>query len=98
MVRRSLILLGIGIALLLISPASAQACAGGKSRQAAMWYSILHPGLGEYYLQDWGHWSSAPQQKFWYGFIPGYGWPGYLQVKSSVDAYDCQTNDDLSFD
>ena len=95
--RLALIILGIAVALLLASPASAGSCAGGRSNQAAMWYSIAHPGLGEYYLQGWGHWSRAPQQKFWYGWIPGFGWPGYLQVKSAIDAYDCKTNDELAF-
>jgi hypothetical protein len=38
-----------------------------------------------------------PQKKFWLGFIPLYGWPGYLQVKSADDAFNCRTNDDLSY-
>jgi hypothetical protein len=38
-----------------------------------------------------------PPKKFWLGFIPGYGWPGYLQVKSAIDASQCKTNDDLTF-
>ena len=36
-----------------------------------------------------------PQKKFWLGFIPFYGWPGYLQVKSAIDAANCRTNDDI---
>ena len=63
----------------------------------AMWLSIAHPGLGEYYLKGWGHFSTCPQKKFWLGFIPLYGWPGYLQVKSAIDARNGRTNDDLTF-
>jgi len=83
---------------LLAGPASAESrCNNGRSRQAAMWFSIAHPGLGEYYLKGWGAFSKAPQKKFWLGFIPLYGWPGYLQVKSADDAYHCRTNDDLTY-
>jgi hypothetical protein len=72
-------------------------CPNGKSTDAAMWYSILHPGLGEWYLNGWGSMNAhAPQKKFWLGFIPLYGWPGYLQVKSAIDAKNCRTNDELS--
>jgi hypothetical protein len=71
-------------------------CANGRSKSAAMWYSIAHPGLGEWYLNDWGYFNdNAPQRKFWLGFIPFYGWPGYLQWKSATDARHCRTNDDL---
>jgi len=63
-----------------------------------MWLSILHPGLGEYHLKGYGPWKKMPQRKFWLGFIPGYGWPGYLQVKSAIDASNCRTNDDLNFE
>ena len=73
-------------------------CRGGKHRDAAMWLSIAHPGLGEYYLRGYGNfWDHAPQKKFWLGFIPIYGWPGYLQVKSAIDSHHCRTNDDLAF-
>ena len=73
------------------------ACSNGRSTDAAMWYSILHPGLGEWYLNGWGSMNAnAPQKKFWLGFIPLYGWPGYLQVKSAIDAKNCRTNDELS--
>ena len=73
------------------------ACANGRSTDAAMWYSIAHPGLGEWYLNGWGSMNAnAPQKKFWLGFIPLYGWPGYLQVKSAIDAKNCRTNDELS--
>jgi hypothetical protein len=72
-------------------------CANGRSTDAAMWYSIAHPGLGEWYLNGWGSMNAnAPQKKFWLGFIPLYGWPGYLQVKSAIDAKNCRTNDELS--
>jgi hypothetical protein len=55
------------------------------------------PGLGEWSSRDWGSFNAnAPQKKFWLGFIPVYGWPGYLQVKSAIDARHCRTNDDLS--
>ena len=70
-------------------------CAGGRGAQSAMWFSILHPGLGEYYLKGWGPFPNAPQKKFWLGFIPFYGWPGYLQVKSATDASNCRTNDEI---
>jgi len=61
----------------------------------AMWLSIAHPGLGEYYLKGWGPFEKCPQKKFWLGLIPIYGWPGYLQVKSAIDARHGRTNDDL---
>jgi hypothetical protein len=77
--------------------ASAAECSNGKSTDAAMWYSVLHPGVGEWYLNGFGSFNAnAPQKKFWLGFIPGYGWPGYLQVKSAIDVKHCRTNDDLS--
>jgi hypothetical protein len=76
---------------------SAAHCSNGKSTDAAMWYSVLHPGVGEWYLNGFGSFNAnAPQKKFWLGFIPGYGWPGYLQVKSAIDSKNCRTNDDLS--
>jgi hypothetical protein len=88
-------------ALLLATAQSAAAqerCANKKSPMNAMWLSIAHPGLGEYYLKGWGSFNrNCPQKKFWLGFIPFYGWPGYLQVKSAIDARHCRTNDDLRF-
>lgn len=72
-------------------------CHNGRSPVGAMWLSIAHPGLGEYHLKGWGPWHNMPPKKFWLGFIPGYGWPGYLQVKSAIDAKNCRTNDDLTF-
>ena len=107
---RSLILC-LTAAALLAAPATSQAagghrhhdgrsrgsCSNGKSTDAAMWYSVLHPGVGEWYLNGFGSFNAnAPQKKFWLGFIPGYGWPGYLQVKSAIDSKNCRTNDDLS--
>ena len=97
------ILIALSISALLLAPAASLAkntsarCSNGKSTDAAMWYSILHPGVGEWYINGFGSFNAnAPQKKFWLGFIPGYGWPGYLQVKSAVDARHCRTNDDLS--
>ena len=86
-------------ALLVASPSHARTnrCKNGRTNQGAMWLSIAHPGLGEYKLKGWGPWSNMPTKKFWFGFIPGYGWPGYLQVKSAIDASRCETNDDLTF-
>jgi hypothetical protein len=66
-------------------------------RRAAMWLSIAHPGLGEYYNRGWGFFfDNCPQKKFWLGLIPIYGWPGYLQVLSAVDAYHGRTSDNLT--
>jgi len=80
------------------SSAQAQAEAeGGRSTYNAMWLSIAHPGLGEYYLKGWGSFEKCPPKKFWLGLIPLYGWPGYLQVKSAIDARNGRTNDDLTF-
>ena len=76
------------------SPAAAADCPDGRSSDAAMWLSIVHPGLGEWHLKGWGDFNkNAPPKKFWLGFIPGYGWPGYLQYVSAVDAKNCKTND-----
>lgn len=94
--RRLLFL--VSLVSLSASPASAHdRCASGRSSSGAMWLSIAHPGLGEYMLNGWGPWSNVSEKKFWLGFIPGYGWPGYLQVKSAIDASQCKTNDDLTF-
>lgn len=78
-------------------PATAQGDEGrsGRSTYNAMWLSIAHPGLGEWYLKGWGSFERCPQKKFWLGLIPIYGWPGYLQVKSAIDARHGLTNDDL---
>jgi len=93
--QRGAILIALAIALFAASPARADACSAGRNGQTAMWYSILHPGVGEYYLKGWGPFPKMPQKKFWLGFIPFYGWPGYLQVKSAIDAANCRTNDDI---
>ena len=96
------IVVSLGVCALLLAPAASFAkgshgCANGKSTDAAMWYSLLHPGVGEWYLKGFGSFNAhAPQKKFWLGFIPVYGWPGYLQVKSADDARHCRTNDDLT--
>ena len=85
--------------LVLAAPASAaerRRCPNDRSPEGATWLSIAHPGLGEWYLKGWGpFFDNAPQKKFWLGFIPFYGWPGYLQVKSAIDAANCRTNDDI---
>jgi hypothetical protein len=103
MIRHFTVCLVIGA--LFFAPAAALAqepsgdsgrCANGRSKNAAMWLSIAHPGLGEWFLNGWGYFNdNAPQRKFWLGFIPFYGWPGYLQVKSAIDAKNCRTNDDI---
>lgn len=91
-----------GIALLLAvalvvagAPAQARICEDGQSSNGPMWLSILHPGLGEWALKGWGPFENAPQRKFWLGFIPGFGWPGYLQVKSAIDVANCRTHDEI---
>jgi hypothetical protein len=81
------------LAALTASPALAERCKNGKSADGAMWFSILHPGVGEYFLKDWGSFRKMPPKKFWLGFIPFFGWPGYLQVVSAIDARNCRTND-----
>src|SRR5262250_3221025 len=68
----------------------------GERRKAA-WMSVGHPGLGEYYNAGWGDFfETCPQKKFWLGLIPLYGWPGYLQVLSAIDAYHGRTSDNLT--
>jgi len=59
--------------------------APGRNPAGAMWLSIAHPALGELYNAGWG-WSKVNEKKFWMGFIPFYGWPGYLQVRSAIEA------------
>jgi len=68
----------------------------GEARKAA-WLSVAHPGLGEYYNAGWGDFfERCPQKKFWLGLIPIYGWPGYLQIRSAIDAYHGCTSDNLT--
>lgn len=96
-------LAAIAAALLLAAPlpllaqetsAETGRCPNGRSYRGAMWLSIAHPGLGEWHLNGWGSMArNAPQKKFWLGFIPFYGWPGYLQVISAIDAANCRTED-----
>lgn len=83
----------LALAALVAAPAQAATCKNGRSGTTAMWFSILHPGLGEYYLKGWGPFDNMPPMKFFLGFIPFYGWPGYLQVVSAIDAANCRTND-----
>jgi hypothetical protein len=86
------------LTLFVAAPAArAEKMCDGRSAQGAMWWSILHPGVGEWYLKGFGPLRKAPQKKFWLGFIPFYGWPGYLQVKSAIDSEKCLTNDNLTF-
>jgi Ca-activated chloride channel family protein len=60
---------------------------------ASMWKSIAHPGWGEMANSGKGFKEGMPKKKFYYGFIPFFGWPGYLQVVSAIDAKNCRTND-----
>ena len=74
------------------APAEARVCAGNRTSQIATVLSVLHAGLGEWYIKDWGPLSRAPQNKFWLGFIPVYGWP-YLSIRSAIDSSRCETLD-----
>jgi hypothetical protein len=67
----------------------APVCNGKK----AMWLSIAHPGWGEMRNSGKGFSEGMPKKKFYLGFIPFFGWPGYLQVVSAIDAKNCRTND-----
>ena len=93
-----MLLAALALALLVAGPAYAREHHRSRGQaQKAMWLSIGHPGLGEYYNQGWGSfWEDCPPRKFWLGFIPLYGWPGYLQVLSAIDAYHGRTSDNLS--
>jgi Ca-activated chloride channel family protein len=71
-----------------LTEATATSCDGRK----AMWLSIAHPGLGEG-RNAGGGFQNVPKRKFYLGFIPFFGWPGYLQVVSAIDAKNCRTND-----
>src|SRR3972149_2057493 len=82
------------VVALAASPAAARTV--GDARKAA-WLSVGHPGLGEYYNAHWGpFFDRCPQWKFWLGFIPLYGWPGYPQILSAIDAYPGGTSDNLT--
>lgn len=94
---RYVMVMVFSLGAVLLTPALARA-AEPRSTNTAMWLSIAHPGLGEWYLKGWGSFDNCPQRKFWLGLIPIYGWPGYLQVKSAVDAKHGRTNDKLNFD
>jgi len=56
------------------------------NRGVAILLSVLKTGLGEWYNAGWGGWRNCNKKKFWLGFIPFYGTPGYLQVRSAIDA------------
>lgn len=94
-IARSVVLVLVLSCLVFVSTSATAAgrCPGGRSSQGGMWLSILHPGLGEYFLKGWGPWRNMPPKKFYLGFIPGFGWPGYLQVVSAIDAANCRTRD-----
>lgn len=88
--------LAAAVLLASAAPAAAEVCPNGRSRDGAMWLSILHAGVGEWFLNGWGDFeTNAPQKKFWLGWIPFYGY-GYLSYVSAVDARNCRTDDDLS--
>jgi len=92
MMRRTLI---AGMVVLTLAGA-ADARTLGSARKAA-WLSVAHPGLGEYYNRGWGDFfEHCPQKKFWLGLIPLYGWPGYLQILSAIDAYHGRASDNLT--
>jgi len=92
--RWSAVVLLVGV---LTAVAPGPTFAAERSRNAAMWWSILHPGLGEWYLKGWGSFErNCPKKKFYLGFIPIYGWPGYLQIISAIDASHGRTDDGLS--
>lgn len=96
-IRMFLLALLVGCTLLGVLPSAGHAETRDERTFKAMWWSILHPGVGEWYLKGWGGFAHCPQKKFWLGFIPIYGWPGYLQVKSAIDARNGRTNDNLSY-
>jgi len=91
-----LVLFAVSILAAPAHAATHRRCPGNRSPESATWLSIAHPGLGEYYLNGWGpFFDNAPQKRFWLGFIPLYGWPGYLQIKSAIDSHNCRISDDL---
>ena len=74
------------------APAEARICAGDRTSEIATALSVAHAGLGEWYIKGWGKLENAPQNKFWLGFIPIYGWP-YLAIRSAIDSSRCMTID-----
>jgi hypothetical protein len=85
------------LTILAVGPAEAARARTRGTAQKAMWLSIAHPGIGEWYNRNWGSfWENCPPRKFWLGFIPLYGWPGYLQVLSAIDAHAGRTSDNLT--
>src|SRR5439155_22928774 len=82
---RTRMVTALALALALAVPAGARTL--GDARKAA-WLSVGHLGLGEYYNAGWGpFFDRCPQMKFWLCLIPFYGWPGYIQIISDIDAY-----------
>jgi hypothetical protein len=80
--------------LLAALPADARTCRGGRDTTPAIMLSVAHPGLGEWFLKGGGPFlETVPPRKFWLGFIPFFGWPGYLQVRSAIDVSQCRVND-----
>lgn len=97
MAKRRLAAVAVAICVLgMPSVGRAGMCSNGRSATAAMWLSILHPGLGEWHLNGWGSFGrNAPQKKFWMGFIPFFGFP-YLNVVSAIDTANCRVDDNLN--
>ena len=92
--KRTTWIVALALSLTVAGPVSARSL--GQARKAA-WLSVGHPGLGEWYNRGWGDFfEHCPQKKFWLGLIPLYGWPGYLQVVSAIDAYHGRTSDNLT--
>jgi len=77
-----------GLRTALKSASQERVCRGRSS----MWKSIAHPGWVEMANSGKGF-KGMPKKKFYLGFIPFFGWPGYLQVVSAIDAKNCKTND-----
>src|SRR5436309_471797 len=91
-VQRDVLVAGVGVVL----AAELGGAAVERRLVEAAWLSVAHPGLGEYYNAGWGpFFDRCPQKKFWLGLIPFYGWPGYLQILSAIDAYHGRTSDNL---
>lgn len=92
------VLAAVLLSTALAGPSQAGTCSNGRSSTAAMWLSILHPGLGEWHLNGWGSFGrNVPKKKFWMGFIPIFGFP-YLNVVSAIDTAKCRVDDNLDPD